>query len=632
MMQYIRQNIKIVGGVIIFVVAAFIGTIFLVWGRGGDTGGDEGVIAWVGDTPIYQREHDELNRSLMQFYRSIYKDFSESEIERRFKISETSLESLINRRAVLIEARSRGMKVSEDEISRKIKENPAFQRDGRFDSALYLQRVQLVNKTPEQFETAQENDILIEKMEALIKEGTKVTEEEALLDYKRTNEKLSLEYVHVPLDIFSSRVKIEDADLESYFAENKQKYFQPERIQLDYVRIDPGTLDTGEKPGDEAVSLFYEEHSSEFATPKKVKASHILFKLDKDAPEEDEARIRERAALVLEKARGGADFAALAREFSQDVTGRDGGGLGYFAKSEMVPEFSNAAFALPNGGISDLVRTQFGFHIIKVDDIREAGTETPEEARDKIIARMKADAAREKAREISDEVYDALLDESLEAVASNMGLELRKSRYFAMDEPEPGLPLPDEIREPLFGLNDQEVSDEIQWGNIRYYFQLVGRRAGHLPDLEEVRELIFADLTNDRARTLAQEEAEGLRKDIESGTTIAQAAAKGNYIYSKADPFAKSGFLSELGVPGSRFTEAFSLDAGAVIGPVEAGGGYIVCRILEKMPVDMADFENEKENIKSKLWDLNSERFFQAWVEGLRGRIGVRMEGEAEQL
>ncbi len=629
MMQYIRQNAKVVFIVILLVVGAFIGTIFLVWGRGGKSSSELGVVAWVGETPIYHREQQNLYNNLVQFYRNIYKNLSTAELEKRFNLTKNALDSLIDRRAIIIEAQRRGIEVSDAEVSRKIVENQAFQSDGRFDSSRYQQLLRQAGQTPDQFEADQRMDLLVKKMQAIVKEGIKVTEAEMLEEFKRTKEKTAFEYVLVPPEPFTSRVTVGESEIAAHFEADKKSYFQPERIQLEYLKVEPNTAASGIQVSETAVSDYYNEHIGEFANPKMVHARHILFKIDRAASAEEDKKIKDRATVVLDKVKGGADFAALAKEFSQDAaSGSKGGDLGWFPRDRMVKEFSESAFSLPKGGLSGLVRTDYGYHIIRVEDIREQSTKTLTEVYETISARIRNEGAKEAARVLADKLNEALYDQPVAKVAAQFGLEVRKTGYFGIEEPTPDLPLPKEVKEPLFGLNQDEVSEEIQWGGSRYFFHVVGRKAGHVPDLAEVREKVSADLLAKKAGELARREAEAAMKELAGGAAPDKIAG-GRYVSGKVKPFALQDFVQELGTPGSTFSQAFKLEMGGLGGPVETPKGYVVFRITERTPVAMADFEKEKDQIKSRLWEQEADRFFQAWVDGIKKKIGVRMESES---
>jgi peptidyl-prolyl cis-trans isomerase D len=627
MMQLIRKNLKIVGGVIVTVVVAFIGTIFLVWGRGGgpsETAPD--AVAWIGETPVTKRQVDEVYDNLVRFYSNLYQNVPFSELDKRLNLGKAALDTLVNREVVIQEAARRGVTVSDDEVRQKILANVAFQANGRFDQARYLEVVRSINQTPGQFEEGQRQDLLVKKMEAIVKEGVKVTDEQALEEFRRGKEKISLDYVLVPFEPFKEGVNVGDADVTAFFEKDKQAWFQPDRIMVEYVRLEPSKyLSTAPIP-EADIAAWYDEHKGEFLEPRTIRARHILFKLDAAASADEDKKIKARAESILEKAKKGTDFTALAKEFSQDSSGPRGGDLGWFSEEQMVPEFSAAAFALNKGEVGGPVKTQFGYHLIKVEDVRDARTRPLEEAREAVAARLRNEEGTKKVQEVAQKFSEAVLDRPLDAVAAEYGLTVKKTGFLAADEQGPDLPLPKEVKESLFRLNRDEVSDEIRWGGASWFFRLVEKKDAHVPELAEVRDKVRADLTLRKAKELASAAAASLKGQMESGAEAAKVAGT-RYKSGKTAPFARSGFAAELSSPGTAFAAVFPLQVGGATGPIETPAGYAVVRVASKETVSTADFEKEKDQVKTRLWDQESDRYLQAWVEELKKRAGVKYPG-----
>ena len=170
-----------------------------------------------------------------------------------------------------------------------------------------------------------------------------------------------------------------------YFEEHREDYRIPEKVKIAYIAVRPDQFKDKVKPDEQEIKLFYDDNLDMFTQSKEVRARHILFRLNPDASEEDEKKVREKALSVLERAQGGEDFSKLAKEFSEGPTNDRGGDLGYFPKGRMIKEFEDAAFNLEKGSISNLVRTAFGYHIIKVEDIRDERIKKLEEVRDQIL-------------------------------------------------------------------------------------------------------------------------------------------------------------------------------------------------------------------------------------------------------
>jgi peptidyl-prolyl cis-trans isomerase D len=231
-----------------------------------------------------------------------------------------------------------------------------------------------------------------------------------------------------------------------------------------------------------------------FEQPKQVKARHILFRVDEEAPKEKEEEARKKAETVLEKARKGDDFAELAKEYSEGPSGSRGGDLGYFAEGKMVKPFEEAAFALKNGEISDLVQTKFGLHIIKVEDVKEAGTQPLDEVRDQIKESLMKMATGELAHERGLSLMDQLpFDIDLTVYAKQQGIEPKLSGLFSMSEPVPGITGSERAVRSIFSLGKNETSELVELGDKFYIFQVAERKASYLPDMKEVEAKVRAD-------------------------------------------------------------------------------------------------------------------------------------------
>jgi peptidyl-prolyl cis-trans isomerase D len=629
MMSYLRQNIKMVVGVILVVVAAFIGTIFLVWGVGGPSGssGGEDAAAWVGKTAVSRRQLERHYANMLQFYQQVYKGMSAAELDRRFKLRKTALDNLINREVVVQEARRRQLAVSDEEVRRKIMETSAFQVDGAFNRGRYLEALNGANQTPEQFEDGVREDLIVKKLESLVKEGVKVTDAETMEEYRRKEEKVSLDFVLVSYGPYVSKVSATAEEVASHFEQNREKYRQPERIKVEYLRIEPTKLAADAQVDDAAAAAYYDGHQADFLLPKQVKARHILFRLEEGATPEQEAKVREQAAAVLEQARKGSDFAGLAREFSQDPgSGPNGGDLGYFPRERMVKEFADAAFSLPLGGISDLVKTQFGLHIVKVEAIQEERTETLEEARNKVASKVRAEIGRELARKLADRVAEVVYDQPLDKVAAANGLEARTTEFFGLEEPVPGLPFPKDVKEALFRMKKDEIGDEMQWNNVIYFVRLVDRKAAHEPELADVRARVEGDVKTRKAKEMARIEALSVAAALRGGAAPGKYKEAGLYTSGTTAPFARAGQAAELGADGDLFATAFAQPVGGSADPVEVPRGWVAWKVAGKVAVEIAAFEKEKESLHDTLWNERSERFFDAWVEELKKKAEVKIE------
>ena len=346
-----------------------------------------------------------------------------------------------------------------------------------------------------------------------------VTDREVLEYYTFANEKVKIGFVEFDPGSFKKSVKINDAELEKYFEKNKEQYRVPEKISVAYLEIDPKRFEGGIEITEKEIQSFYEYNADEYTQPKQVKARHILFKLDQGDSDEVKDDAKKRALTVLEKARKGEDFAGLAKEYSEGPSKSQGGDLGYFGVGQMETPFEEAAFALKKGEISDLVQTRFGYHIILVEDIKEADSTPLEKVRDEIAATLIGNVATELAHEKGLTLLDQMpYDADLPAYGNQHGITAKKSEYFAKNEPIPAIAGSEKSGPSLFALEENETSGLMELGGKFYIFQTAESKASYLPELKEVKVAVEKNFIAHEAEAAAKSAAEDYLKALKEGT------------------------------------------------------------------------------------------------------------------
>lgn len=340
MLRKMRKK-KFIGYILWAVVIAFIGTIFFVWGMGRSqqqSGG--GQIATVNGQEISPAEYQQTYKRYADFYRKLYKDEFET-VEK--DLPKRVVDDLIRSKILLGEAKHWKITVSDKEIVEELKKS-FKDEEGNFQPAAYERyRQQAPHSWWRNLEKNAREDIIAGKLEKMVKATANVTETEVLNYYQR--EYLSAKLAHIFID--------------------PEHYITPEEIET-----------------------YFQEHRDDFKAEEQVKASHILIKLDENATAEDEAKAKEKIDNILAQIRAGADFAAMAKEHSEDSSGPKGGDLGFFGRGRMVKKFEEAAFALSEGEISEPVRTNFGYHIIRLEEKKPAKYKKSEEVRDQVLEKM----------------------------------------------------------------------------------------------------------------------------------------------------------------------------------------------------------------------------------------------------
>src|SRR3989442_7012776 len=325
------------------------------------------------------------------------------EMLKAFRFDRQIMDALVTRHVMTEEAKRLGLGASPAEIEQKILENPVFRENGTF---IGRDRYEAIlgqnNRKIDEFETDVANEILAEKLRSFVAGAVLVTEPEAQEEYKRRNEKAKIDYFIVDATKLEDKVAASDQGQHEYYDKNKAKYTVNEKRKAKYIFLESLKLRSQVTVCDDELRQYYEQHKSEYNIPERVKAQHILFKTQEKTPEEIE-KIKDKARQVLERAKKGEDFGALAKQFPEDSSAGAGGDLGDFGRGQMVPEFERVAFSLGVGAISDLVQTQFGIHIIKVTGKQDARERRFEELKEAIRPMVEPRKAEQKGGELPQE-------------------------------------------------------------------------------------------------------------------------------------------------------------------------------------------------------------------------------------
>ncbi|PIE34816.1 hypothetical protein CSA56_06680 [candidate division KSB3 bacterium] len=631
MLDVMRQNIKSLRIFLWLVIAAFIGTIFFVWGQGGRHGGPRGqnVVAWVNGDPISYTSFENSFRNVYEFYKQIYGNNLSPEMLQNLQLEQVALNQLTQKTLLVQEAKARHLQVSDKELVRTIQEIPQFHSNDRFDPAVYKNVLSRARITPQEFEVQTEETLLSEKLEYLIKQTVRISDREVLDDYTAQNEMIEVEGLLVKADSFLENVEYTDDDVQAYYDVHKADFTTPPRVKIQYIHFDPQTIKDEITPTDDDILAYYEAHEAEFNKGKEVHARHILFRVPQDAEEDTVNEIQTKAEGILQQLRDGANFMELAQEHSEDPgSAQNGGDLGFFTKGSMVPEFEEAAFALAAGDISELVKTQFGFHIIKVEETREDddpyGTAKPT-----IVDRLKLAQAKDLARERAEISYEDLLDiDNLEEVAAKDELNVNVSDFFAQGEPidEKTTAVP-QIQQIAFTLNaEQKFSQPIETPLGYYIVEFLEQQEPYVPELADIKEAVTEAVRKEKAEELAKTEIEAIQQALADGITWENVAENYPVEIITPSPFSRrQQYINEARGESEEFVKtAFALRDGEISKPIELGDDYCVIRVKERTDIDMAAFEEEKAALTEKLLQQKQETAFRQYIDELQQKADIK--------
>jgi peptidyl-prolyl cis-trans isomerase D len=572
----------------------------------------------------FRRVYDQQMRA----YRSSYGANVDERLLKQLGIDQRIVQQLVEEEAALSEARRLGITASDAEVRERILALPAFQENGQFigdQRYRQLLRMQTPPMRPDEFEDQVRRGITVEKLQAALTSWLTVSDGDVAHEFKRRNEKVKLAVVSFPADKFREGIAVADADVAKYFDEHKDTYRVPEKRRIRFLTIDQDALRAKAAVTGLQIERAYNDNIQQYSTPEQVRASHILLKTDG----KDDALVKQKAEAVLAKVKEGGDFAELARQWSQDeASAKKGGDLDYFPKGQMVPEFDQAVFSMKPGDISDLVKSQYGYHIIKLVDKKPATTKTLAEVRTQIEDQLKWEQAQAQAQKVADLVASELKKPAdFAKVAAAHGLQTSESGFFKQDEPIAGIGLAPTVGQQAFAMKEGEVSEAIRTPQGFAFITVLGKQDPYIPKLDEVKSKVKEDVVKQRAIEVARQKAASLDAALKTGDF--DKAAKGAGLEVKAtDLIARGAPIVDIGVSPAIDAVAFSLPQGGVSGPIVTDNGAVVVKVVEKKETTPEELAAAKDSLKTELLNEQKNRFYTAYMTKARQRMNIRINRE----
>ncbi len=594
--------------------------------------GNNQVVASIDGHTITAARFRRVYQQQMQAYRSSYGANVDERMLKQLGIDQRIVQQMLEEEAALAEAERLGITATDEEVRERIAVLPALQENGHFiGEERYRQLLSIQNPPlrPDEFEEQVRRGITVEKLQAALTGWITVSDTELNDEFRRKNEKVKLAVVSFPADKFRQGLEASDAELTAYFDAHKNDFKLPEKRKVRYALVDMQAMRDRIQIPAQDIQRAYDDNQQQYSTPEQVRASHILLKTEG----KDQAAIQKRAEEVLAKARSGADFAALATQFSEDEGSKvKGGDLDYFGKGQMVPEFDKVAFSLPPGQISDLVKSQYGFHIIKVVDKKAGVTKPLAEVRAQIEDQLKWERAQAEAQRTADDVAAKLKTPAdFDTVAAPRGLKVAESTLFAKDEPIPGLGMAPAVAQGAFDLKPGTVSEAIRTPQGFAFITVTGQQDASVPKLEEVKARVRDEVLKKKATAAARARAAAVVGQMKAGDFTAAAKSAGLEVKT-TDLIARGAPVGDAGVSPAIDSAAFALPAGGVSDPIVTDNGAVIVKVLEKQDAEAGakaaangQPAPTKDALRTELLGERRNRFYAAYMTRARERMKVNI-------
>lgn len=563
------------------------------------------VAARVNDDDISYNAYQSSYSNLYNLYQSIYQGNFNAEIEKQLNLPKQALQQLLNETLLVQEAERLGLDVSKQELVASISQIESFQENGIFNRDRYLQVLNYQRLSPEQFEAGQYRQLINQKVRDHLQQGVTVSDAELKTAFHEENDKVNLNYTWLTPALVETKVKVTEEGLSGFFSQNQERFRLPEKVSLRYLQFDPARYEKDIASfTDDELERYWRRHLDMFEIEEQIKAAHILLRVAEDADEATIQKRRELAAELLKQLKEGAEFAQLAKTHSDDKgTATKGGDLGYFGRGIMVSSFETAAFKLKPGQLSSIIRTPFGFHIIRVDELIEPGVKPLVDVIDQVKAGLTIEKARQLAYEKAMDAYNINRKTGdLESAAQNNDLGIKESGFFGIDDAIDGIGKVPAISQAAMTLQSGQLARPVQTTQGIFLFTLKDRQPSRLPELDQVKAAVEQAYRVEQAQTLVKELADELLAQAAELKSLRQAASELKLSVEESGEFSRSfgSFIPRIGASEELAKEAFELTSEKPIGSqvYTVEGKFLVASLKEAKP---ADFDALGEPDKKKL-------------------------------
>jgi peptidyl-prolyl cis-trans isomerase D len=589
-------------------------------------------IASVEGRNITSGEFRRTYQAQLQAYRSAYGGNMSEQLLKQLGIEQQILQQMVDEQASVAEARRVGIQVSDEEVRQRIFAIPAFQDNGRFigdQRYQQLLRMQRPPLSPADFEEGIRRSLTVEKLRASLTDWLSVPDKELEQEYRRRNDKVKLSVVSFLADTFRPQVAATDAEVAAYFAAHAGDFKIPEKRKIRFLVLDVDALRAKVTVPPADIERAYNDNLEQYSTPEQVRASHILIRTEG----KDEAAAKATAEDVLKQAKAGADFGALAKKYSEDeASAKNNGDLDYIVRGKMVPEFDQVAFTMQPGQISDLVKTQFGFDIIKVTDKKAGTTRTLAELRPQLTDQLSYERAQAQAADLAASLEKQISKASdLDKVAKAQGLTVQESGFFARDEPILGLGPSPEAASRAFEMKTGDVSAALRASRGVAFISLVAKQDPYPPKLDEVKDRVRDELIKEKARELSKQKAAELAAKLKSAPDFEKAAKAAGVEAKTTELIARDAPIPDLGVAPAVEEAAFLMPVGAVSDPITVTNGTAVIKVVEKQEVKPEDYRLAKDKFREELLADRRNRFFSAYMVKAKQKMKIEVNRETLQ-
>lgn len=617
MLQILRNKAQ---STLIQGLVLIIALVFIFWGVGTNMMDSRDAAISVNGEEVSFQEFQRSYDQAIAGYRQQFGDAISDEALKGLGVKQQVINQLTQVTLLRQGVKAMGIMVTPAEIQATIQKLPQFQQVGDFNLEIYKAILEANRLTPHKFEESIDRDLLGEKgMTAINNFATTVTAAEVNEAYQQDEETVLVKVVKVSPDLFIDKIVVDPQELAAWFEKEKNSYKTEQMIRLKYLSFPYKAQEESVTISDAQVLARYEKDKAAYQIPEQRQARHILFKAEENSSAETQAAQLKKAEEILARARAGEDFSTLAMTYSEDPAKDKGGDLGTFARGRMIKEFDDAVFSMQPEAISDIIKTKFGYHIIKLEKILPAVTQPLEEVRAAIAAKLLNEQARPATFQVANEAYEGIITAgSLQAYADKHSeTTIIPTDFFNRTTPPAALSHDPQFLDTVFSLKQGELSSLVETPSGYFILFAEEIQEPAPPKLAEVEERATKDYKLAQAGKMAQETAAALLAKVKGGSDLETSAREARLETTKSGPLRKNNVSPDSALPAALVDQALRLSAKNPFPeqPMAVGNDLYIVQFLErKLPELKSLDEAARKEYSATLLKQKQDRLLSSWM------------------
>jgi peptidyl-prolyl cis-trans isomerase D len=546
-------------------------------------------------------------------------------------------QGLIQQHLELAEAKRIGITATDDDVRRFLHTGQwgmMLFPEGKFiGTAQYAEFIsEQFGMSTDKFENEVKKEIIENRLRALVTGGVTVSDSEVRSTYVEQATKIKFDYAVIDSDTLRNQINPTDAQLEAYFKQNAAKYATaiPEARKIEYIAFTSANLPQAPAPVTDAdVQQYYQQHLSDYQVAEQVKVRHILIAVNSQDPKAD-AAAKAKAQGILDQLHHGADFAKLAKEYSDDPGSKtQGGELGWIKHGVTVPEFDQAAFSLQPGETSGLVRTKYGYHIIQVEAKQAAHTRQLDEVRPEIMATLTRQHETQQEQAFAQQLSSEAAKSGLAATAAAHHLQVVTTDFLSQSSVVPNLADGSQLLTGAFAAKKDATPQVASTGDGYAVYQVTDIQPAHAPDFATYKSHILDDYRDEQLPQLLATKTNQLADDAKSENDLAKAAKEMGATMKSSDLVGRDAQVPDIGALATVAPQLFTLNPGQLSGPINTGHTGVVVKITDKQQPTSDEIAKAFDSTRDSLLEQRRDEMFDVFVSNLQniyekdGRIRI---------